>query len=137
LLDSYCTPSNNFMNKTANVRSDGLPRRRTTSIALVKWSCSPAQLGHFSHLVRDWPIATDLAGLAEVSCHRQSRLDLLAASVTARDPLHRNACDYCALTAMLRAPGTVFRTSCKFSKLRHAPCASLLVYQICPSVFCP
>jgi hypothetical protein len=27
-----------------------------------------------------------LAGLAEVSCRRQSRLDLLTASITARDP---------------------------------------------------
>ena len=33
-----------------------------------------------------WPIATSVAGVAEVSCRRQSRLDLLAASITARDP---------------------------------------------------
>jgi hypothetical protein len=31
-------------------------------------------------------IATNLAGLAEVSFRRLSRLDLLAASITARDP---------------------------------------------------
>jgi len=33
-----------------------------------------------------WPIATNLAGLAKASLRRQSRLDLLAASITARDP---------------------------------------------------
>lgn len=32
------------------------------------------------------PIARNLAGLAEVSFGRQSRLDLLLASITARDP---------------------------------------------------
>ena len=37
---------------------------------------------HFGY----WPLATSVGGLAEVSCRRQSRLDLLTASITARDP---------------------------------------------------
>jgi hypothetical protein len=36
--------------------------------------------------LRLWPIAANLAVLAEVSFRRQSRRDLLAASITARDP---------------------------------------------------
>jgi hypothetical protein len=33
-----------------------------------------------------WPIAANLAGLAEVSFRRLNRLDFLAASIAARDP---------------------------------------------------
>jgi predicted 3-demethylubiquinone-9 3-methyltransferase (glyoxalase superfamily) len=52
-----------------------------------------------SDKICNWPIATSLVGAAQVSSRRQSRRDLLCASIAARDPdvvgaVHRAPSDY-------------------------------------------
>jgi hypothetical protein len=68
-----------------------LRHRQTKEAATDMFSLKPPR--HIPTL----PIAANLAGLAEVSCRRQSRHDVLAASITARDPSRKSATRYGAL----------------------------------------